>query len=172
MSALDETPVGQDFRVPDVLGHIIGWRAWDVIGPDRQPLLRSKVWDYIWRPGRWNVARCELKPQHDPKTQVPMEGCSCGFYAAISREHLLEKMAYHAYGDHSTTVIGEVAFVGKVIPGSLGWRAQKARPLRLYVPYERWRLAEGLERVYGCEVVLSNTWRADPVVPDAIPEEV
>jgi hypothetical protein len=156
--------------VPDVIGEIVGWRAWRVIGPDRQPLLKSAVWDYIWRPGRWNVARCDLR-NHDPKTQVPMEGCSCGFYAGRTREHLLH-MAYNQYGAHDTVVIGEVAFVGKVIPGTQGWRAQKARPLRLYLPFERWRLAEGLEATYGCEVRLSNTWTAEPLVPDVIPDEL
>jgi hypothetical protein len=53
--------------------------------------------------------------------------------------------------------IGEVALVGKVIRGTQGWRAERARPLRLWVPYEHWRLVRKLAQTYRVPVGLTDT---------------
>ncbi len=55
--------------------------------------------------------------------------------------------------------IGQVGFAGKVIPGSQGWRAEKGRIVRLYVPHVYWRYVDPLQEMYRVDVVLENTMR-------------
>jgi len=68
-------------------------------------------------------------------------------------------MAYHIYdGEHGGMycVMGRCANWGKVIEGTLGWRAQFSYPLELFVPYEIWPIAKPLAEGYGCAVRLDN----------------
>jgi hypothetical protein len=141
-------------RAPDVVGEVVAYRAWYAdLRWDREARLVSFN-GAVWPCDAWLVAECA----HDG-CDTPGEHCSCGIYAARDREHLL-RMAYnrHTYGE-SPIVIGEVGLVGKVIPGSQGWRAQKARPVRLELPHEHWRLVAPLRATYRVPVVLSNTLR-------------
>jgi len=145
--------VAQAIVVPDVAGEIVGWRAWNVEGDEDVRLKSVTHTSYTWHPGtRFQIAECSLHATEE----IPAEKHSCGFYAAKTKEHLLS-MSYHRYTDTDDVVIGEVALSGKVIPGTQGWRAQKARIVRVYVPFEKWRLMRKIEEVYGVEVVLANT---------------
>jgi hypothetical protein len=149
MSGLPDLP--DRVRVPDVVGEVSGWRAWKVVGTKAVPRLMSVTQsahgmgvNAIWPTGRWFQATC-------PKGCIeglPVEGCSCGIYAAKSREQLVS-LGYGVYGDEVMKVIGEVAFAGKVIPGTQGWRAEKGRILRLVVPYEMWEWAAPLATAYN-----------------------
>jgi hypothetical protein len=139
--------------IPDVAGEIIGWRAWNVVGEHDIRLGSVTHTSYIWHPGtKYVIAECSLHSTEE----IPDEKHPCGFYAAKTREHLLS-MSYHRYTDTDNVVIGEVALSGKVIPGTQGWRAQKARIVKVYVPFEKWRLLEKIKEVYGVEVQLANT---------------
>ena len=140
--------------VPDIVGEIIGWRAWNVIGPESDDLRLGSVThtSYTWKPQSFVIAECSLHPTED----IPNEKHSCGFYAAKTREHLLS-MSYHRYTDVDDIVIGEVGLSGKVIAGTQGWRAQKARIKKVYVPFEKWRLMHRIEEVYKVDCELSNT---------------
>jgi len=140
--------------VPDVLGEIVGWRAWNVldVGDGEVRLGSVTHTNYIWKPNSFVIAECTLHTVEE----IPHEKHSCGFYAAKTREHLLS-MSYHRYTDVDDIVIGEVGLSGKVIPGTQGWRAQKARIKKVYVPYEKWRLLKKIEEVYNVECELSNT---------------
>lgn len=138
-------------EVPDVVGEILGWRAWEVhVNAKGAVELSSVTKRTNWPPGQWLVATCTFS-----HTRIPAERCSCGIYAAKEKEQLLE-MHYHRFDDNDV-VIGEVALAGKVIPGSQGWRAEKAKPKSLYVPYTRWKLCEPLKVTYDVTVHLSNT---------------
>jgi hypothetical protein len=143
-----------DLRVPDVFGEVVGWRAWEIRGSEREPRLVSVTNTTIWTPGEWLEAVC--RGGHTQE-QIPFEGCSCGIYAASSREHLL-RMGYNGYTDEETRVIGQVGLVGKVIPGTQGFRASKARPVRLWVPFERWAYVDALSRDYRVPVDLSDCY--------------
>lgn len=157
-------PMFEDFKVPDVIGEIIGWRAWNVIPWSNNTLHRLQSLGAgggkhatIWEPKKGMEAYCAK--DHE----VPDERCSCGFYAANTREHLVG-MGYNRYDVESPTgkaVIGRVAMWGKVIPGTQGWRAQYARPIELFVPYVLWKLVKPLEAEYAVPVKLSNTFKAD-----------
>ncbi len=154
--------MSDDFRVPDVVGEAVGWRAWNVVGSLRVPRLMSINQagnsvihrDAVWPTTRWYVAKCpagHTAGMHDDA--VPHEECGCGIYSARDREHLIS-LGYGAYGrawqepGSKLIVIGEVAYSGKVIPGAQGWKGQKARVKSLVVPYELWRWAKPLGEAY------------------------
>lgn len=157
MSAADDPfdALPGDVRIPDVVGEVTGWRAWQRVGTLMVPRLMSVTAtrfgvdhvEAIWPTNRWFLARCP----HGHYANVPVEGCKCGIYAAKTREQLVD-LRYGVYEKAASRVIGEVAFAGKVIPGTQGWRAEKARITRLYVPYEDWQWADPLARAYRVPV--------------------
>ncbi len=157
-----------DIRIPDVAGEILGWRAWMVVGSDPYLRLASvTATDFgvpeeftIWPTNRWFAGVC-VKHGH---LDVPHEGCKCGIYAAETRKHLIE-YGYSRYieadVDVKNVVIGVAGLVGKVIPGTQGWKAALARVVRLEVPYEKEPLARKLEALYRVPVGLSVLWKTD-----------
>ena len=159
MSTLSES----DLRVPDIVGELVGWRAWELVGDAYFPRLMSAVQkassvgaQAIWPTNRWFMATCLREPAHnEPGAGIPVERCSCGIYAAKTLEQL-SGLGYAAYYDVANAVVGEVAFAGKVIEGSQGWRAEKARIKRLWVPHRTWRYMEPLSSAYGVEVGLAR----------------
>jgi len=147
-----EEPITGQVIVPDVIGEISGWRVWRVLHPRDPEKIRlqslgagGKPHQIVWSPGKVMEAYCTHS--HVP----PAEKCSCGFYAARTREHLLS-MHYHSgfnYDDKlSVLVVGEVAMQGKIIPGTQGWRAQRVRPLRISVLPSRWKVLPLLQAKY------------------------
>lgn len=120
------------------------------------------------------VARCPTC------TDVPGEDCTadpyrrhrhgCGIHAGNDRPHVrvlgyddaAAVAAIWPEHDIGVVAIGEVGLAGKVIVGAKGWRATRARPLRLYVPYGAWRLVKPLRDAYGVPVQLANLTGAPP----------
>ena len=127
------------------------------------PKLRSVTYgEYYWAPRRAAEADCDRCSEADSQG-VPGEHCTCGFYSAKTLEHLLS-MSYHMYDADSSGcfhVVGQVANWGKVIEGTQGWRSQFSYPVRLYVPFEAWRLCKPLTQAYGIPAVLKNTLRQE-----------
>lgn len=156
-------------RAPDVLGEVVAYRAWKVIGKVQLPMLASVTHARtLWHPQRWTFATCggEAKCRSSEGDTagpgVPGEQCTCGMYAARDREHLVS-MGYNQYQDDAhPTFIGEVGLAGKVIPGSHGWRAEKGRIRKLFVPFHLIEYVAPLERLYGVTVELTNTFDSDP----------
>lgn len=128
-----------------VVGEVVAYRGWNLYEDYSSVRLESLGGD-MWPRGGWMVAECDGHGH-----EVPGEDCSCGIYAARDREHLFQ-MGYNS----RAAVQGTVALAGKVIPGSQGWRAERARPLCITVPYERWQLVRRLRETYRCEVVLGS----------------
>jgi len=157
---------GELIRAPDVLGEVIGWRAWTVIAPHSpHPRLRSAnaastvgLENAIWPTNRWMTALCPHRG-HEP-ADVPTEGCSCGLYAANSLDHLLG-YGYAMFQPDGVTMIGQVGFAGKVIPGSQGWKGQRGRIVRLYVPLSQHELGAKLARAYNVPFELATWWATD-----------
>ena len=134
---------------PDLIEEVVGWRAWTIkLSEPKRPVLYSPVRDGSWPPDAWFVAECGRG--HQP----PGEHCSCGVYAARDREHL-DDLRY-AYDDR-LAVIGEVGLAGRVVVGTMGWRAERARVRRLFVPYEHWPFVAPLAATYRVPVDLANT---------------
>lgn len=164
----------KDFRAPDLLGTVEGWRAWRIdakLPPfGVAPKLRSATYGgYYWTPRQRAMAECDKCGEN-----VPGQRCSCGFYSAKTLEHLMS-MAYHLYDEHEGSVyaapgevkvVGQVANWGKVVEGSQGWRAQYSYPVRLFVPYEAARLVKPLRKAYGVPVTLKNILRREGQDPE------
>lgn len=154
-----------DGLAPDVVGEIIGWRAWAVVGLMR-PTLLSLSRGTEWPHGGYLYADCASC------ADVPGEDCAeggypgfgCGIHATrdqpqlrgtgYNRREVIDQL-WPAHRD-ATIVVGEVALSGKVIVGAKGWRATRARPVRLWLPFDRWRLVKPLAQAYGVPVQLAN----------------
>lgn len=159
-------------------GALTGWRAFYVKENGGAPVLLSQGYGGSKANGAWThgdvmVAKCANGHAH----KAPDPGCSCGYYSARTREHLLT-MSYHRYDHYSRAcVIGEISVFGDVVLASNGFRAEKVAPKKLYVPFDLtdergaprnapglpwkyWELAVELKKVYGpygIEVVQENT---------------
>jgi hypothetical protein len=123
---------------------IYGFRAW-TSGPgivygslmsgysQRDGLFRSLTARHAWVPG-WQKAHCLFdcrktakfhKLFGDEKYRVPMKSCSCGFYAYHNPAHA---------GGLRGEPFGVIEAKGKVLLGSLGFRAEEARIVALHRP--------------------------------------
>lgn len=143
-------PGTDTMSVPDRMGEVIGWRAWNVISLGRILRLRSKVHAAHWPTDDWVYAECSgasWQRGRDSQARMcdssedgrcPGEHCACGLYAAASAEQLddLSYATTYMQGG-SISVVGQVAMAGKIIEGDKGWRAEKARVYKLYVPFDR-----------------------------------
>jgi hypothetical protein len=109
-------------KIPDLISPIIGHRVWrwDAAG------LRS-LNGKRWSPRQPVAAKCGAGNAHDAH-DPPHLDCTCGVYAAKSREHL-RKLGYEGRG-----IRGEVHLWGTVVEHELGWRAQFAYPKSLVLP--------------------------------------
>lgn len=143
-------------RAPDVAGEIVGFRAWRVTATPRRMRLTSVYHDVHWGARDWTVAECHR--EYRDLGDVPHKQCRCGIYAARDLEHLVH-LGYNDDEDYDLVAIGEVGLAGKVIPAEQGWRAEKARPIHLLVPYEHWQLARPLSLTYRIPVELTNVLR-------------
>jgi hypothetical protein len=140
----------EDLKMPDRMGEVIGWRAWNVVALGKLLRLRSKVHAAHWPTDDWVYSECSVGgwqrgANHEARKcdasddgKTPGEHCSCGLYAAASPEQL-DDLAYASTyrNEGQITVVGQVAMAGKVIEGSQGWRGEKARVFKLYIPFDR-----------------------------------
>jgi hypothetical protein len=133
-------------QAPDVAGEIIAFRGWHLRTGWRRVDL-SSFNGFIWPTGAWTVAECDTCG-----ADIPGESCACGIYAARDRAHL-HRIGYMG---QVATVFGEVGLVGKVIPGTLGWRAARAHIRRLWLPHALWEHAHTLRAAYAVPVALTN----------------
>jgi hypothetical protein len=131
---------------PDLIEEIVAFRGWYLEIGWRRVELVSFGRDFVWPTDTWAVAEC------DGCTDLPGEACTCGIYAARDRAHL-HRIGYMGEVAHA---VGEVGLAGKVIPGTLGWRAAKARVRRLWLPHALWEHARPLAAAYGVPVTLTN----------------
>lgn len=134
-------------RAPDVAGEIVAVRTWELKRLPRGDAVLLSLNGTVWSGDGWQQAACG----RSYGCETPGEDCSCGIYAAKSRLHL-ETLDYH------DDVIGELALVGKVIVAENGYRAERARPLRLWVPFDDWDCAAPLAQRYGVTVGLADTF--------------
>jgi hypothetical protein len=109
-------------KIPDLISLIVGHRVWrwDSAG------LRS-LNGKPWSPCQPLAAKCGAGNAHDAH-EPPHLDCTCGVYAAKSREHL-RQLGYEGRG-----IRGEVNLWGTVVEHELGWRAQFAYPKTLFLP--------------------------------------
>lgn len=135
-------------QVPDKIEPAVGYRVWKV-DLDHWRLL-SLNHHAIWAPYETFVADCRVRGHPEP----PVEGCTCGTYAAATFNRLYD-MGYTKQGGlfsgrpGDVLVAGSVNLWGRVIPGTHGWRAQFSYPKKLLVPYIYLRYAKRIAEEYG-----------------------
>lgn len=151
---------------PDLIEPFVGWRVWRTrVGVDRV-WLRSMYFEQEWPGRRPAFADCSEDRAHvAPET----EGCKCGLHAARTLAgascYLPERLRGFRENEPVPTVattnlvFGQVKLWGRVIEHDLGWRAQYAYPLRLYVP-ATYKGAEGLE-ARQARVLLADLYDVD-----------
>lgn len=144
--------------VPDTIEPIRGWRAWSV--PEDVPQLYGQPFQlrsaggFVWPSYAPAIAECGTC------AEIPGLKCRCGLYSANSLDHLFS-MGYHNYGGGIYSIVGELACWGRVVECPTGWRAEKAYPVKFYVPYEAWRYIKPLDHSYGVPIELKNILRGD-----------
>ena len=128
-------------KVPDTyVEPFVAYRAWNWNSEGITSLNRA-----MWTPKQAFEAQC---PQHEdlrsmqaasntPEARafwaknehhVPDPNCTCGMYAGINMQHLID-INYIQRGIH-----GEVSLWGRLYRHTLGWRAQYAYPKNFIVP--------------------------------------
>lgn len=104
-----------------VAGPIVGNRGWSLAWTEEGWRLRSHVARHVWEPG---VVEATCLPdttpissgewRHGPDEPCPALKCKCGIYGVWE-------------GPLFAPVVGTISAEGRVIPGTKGFRAQKAR---------------------------------------------
>jgi hypothetical protein len=127
-----------------LVGSLRGYRWWGVArsGWLISPWFGERRWD----PGQ-NAARCLARSvwrRHRWATRhphgIPALDCTCGFYGLLrlsgnDGEH--DGGPWHrepARSGEGGLVFGVVEAWGRIVLGTIGWRAQFVRPLALFVP--------------------------------------
>jgi hypothetical protein len=86
--------------------------------------------DQVWPADAEAVARCESDHA------APREDCACGIYAARDPAAILSYLRGRDEPATVARVLGRVQLWGRVIEHEAGWRAERARPLEVWLPPE------------------------------------
>jgi hypothetical protein len=111
-------------EVPLVPGGLRGYREW-IVGTLG---LRASNFNYFWKPGI-NVADCRATDLDFPEEghKAPDAGCTCGLYARYRWDRV------SAHGGWNGTAVGVIEASGRVILGTQGFRAEKAKIVALCI---------------------------------------
>jgi len=114
-----------EFKVPDLIEPIVGWRGWRLHGD----MLMGMHFPVIWEPEKPLIADssyCGINHE------IPGENCMCGIHATKDREGLRLN-----YLMGLPDIYGTVSLWGRVAIHSRGYRAEFAYPKELWVSDER-----------------------------------
>jgi hypothetical protein len=147
-------------RVPDYISPIVAYRAW------QWDAIRVKSFcGELWHPSRPLAATCRrlIGDAAHHFHEAPEMNCTCGIYAAKSRDDL-RRAGYAGFGIH-----GEVYLWGTVVEHEMGWRAQYASPKNFFVPLEMLPVTMSLLEprlktlaAFGCDIYVMG---ADGNIP-------
>jgi hypothetical protein len=125
---------------PDILGPVVGWRAWLVVDTPAGARLHSTVRAQHWPTGTALRATCRpphrLLARRRPPHAAPLEQCTCGLYAVSGPPAALAVLdPYARLGWHVRhRVVGQVNLWGRVVECTGGWRAEFGYPAGILVP--------------------------------------
>jgi hypothetical protein len=100
------------------------------------------IQDETWPPGEVLVARCHAHrdPSNSLLLGVPHEApgidCACGVHAARKPASVLSYLRGRDEPGTVARVLGRVLLWGRVVEHEDGWRAERARPLDVWLPPE------------------------------------
>jgi len=92
--------------------------------------LASVIHEHVWPAGVEAIARCESGHA------APHEDCACGIHAAREPAAVLSYLRGRDEPATVTRVLGRVELWGRVIEHERGWRAERARPVEVWLPPE------------------------------------
>ena len=125
-------------EMPDYVEPFVAYRAWQwnengITSLNNSPWAPKVAFEAVCPQNERNAELRNDHPyaKHSEKLDlhpVPDENCSCGMYAGINFQHLID-IGYVNHGIH-----GEVYLWGRLYRHSLGWRAQYAYPKNFIVP--------------------------------------
>lgn len=122
---------------------IVGWRSWDVKyerGEQKRLNLVSPTQGAIWP-----VDELVAKPCGSRSHELDPSSCLCGINAYVDEQHLLT-------GEYALKPVwGQVQMWGHVRKFEKGWRAERARPVKLWTTLGR-EEARMLSEQYSCPV--------------------
>jgi hypothetical protein len=123
-----------DYRVPDCVEAVVGWRSWVATRDGDAVRLCSPLYGTVWPVGREAVAACSQPAL--PGHLAPSERCNCGIYAggSVADATRLDPPGTIGASPVPQRVIGRVALWGKVVECDGGWRAERGYPTHIYVP--------------------------------------
>jgi hypothetical protein len=139
-------------RAPDVIGPLVGWRAWYVKETDEGWRLSSIHYSEPWPAGRQLEAECHrsryvatANESTHARHEAPGKRCLCGVYAAKEVEQAKQYFVASYAGpegvppgpDYVHRAVGQVSLWGRVLDCTLGYRASIAYPARLWIPTRR-----------------------------------
>lgn len=113
-----------DVDSPVFIGELRGYRGW--VLPSERDKLSSIFKRFDWSPGV-NIAECR-QPWHDLSDDpCPSPYCTCGFYAHYSVKDAVDYC--------SGLIYGSIMASGTIIPGTRGFRAERARVEAVILPF-------------------------------------
>jgi len=147
-------------RIPDYISPIIGYRIWqwDAAGLKS---LNGELWfpcqpqSAVCRAGARGFISGLTKPPAHEAADLPSLRCTCGVYAAKTREHL-NRCGYRKFA-----VRGEVFLWGRVVEHEHGWRAEFAYPKSMFllpaaIPFSLSAIDAGLKALtaFGTDIFI------------------
>lgn len=121
-----------------VPGTLRGYRSWRVTLDEG--LLMAVNFDYTWQPGENHATCLDWPPTFQTEHQAPQLNCTCGFYACYSP-------ATTQWGQ-AIPFMGVVELSGRMVLGTRGVRAERARIVASLQPYWPARAAERIKDMY------------------------
>lgn len=121
-----------------VPGTLRGYRSWRVTFDEG--LLMAVNFDYTWQPGENHATCLDWPPTFQTEHQAPQLNCTCGFYACYSP-------ATTQWGQ-AIPFMGVVELSGRMVLGTRGVRAERARIVASLQPYWPARAAERIKDMY------------------------
>lgn len=103
-------------------GELLGYRYWDLM---TDGVLQSLSFYQDWE----TCLEATCGDGHHP---APNEGCGCGIYAWYTPGDAGAGTCHEWVVNQSSYVFGVIAASGKIVPGTKGFRAERARILGLF----------------------------------------
>ena len=121
-----------------VPGRVCGVREWCL---DDEGGLSGYA-DFLWEDGgRFSVARCSNayeRRREDSELQAPhvapVPSCTCGLYSLHVDPETVVRLAGNSRGSYARRVAGIIEVSGRVEVHPTGMRAERARPIALFLP--------------------------------------
>lgn len=117
-------------QIPDATGYVRAWRCWRLIDGALVSITRPAVWPAR----RALVAHCDC-PRPTLHDAPPEVSGICGIHG-LKELWQVQSWRRQCQTSADPVVFGEVALFGRVALGTLGYRAQHARPLSLLASEE------------------------------------